>query len=135
MSTTAIMNASAAITTTMTMAEAAEKVSVLTKAKSFVKEHKTAFAVGGTAVAGVATGILIDKGIGKAKDAGFKNKLKSKKKPEKENNNSNSEDILPEEECEKIIEEDIAANTAAEKAGEEPTKETCEKECDQQHSA
>ena len=135
MNATTMMNATSAITTTMTMAEAAEKVSVLTKAKSFVKEHKTAFAVGGTAVAGVATGILIDKGIGKAKDGGFKNKLKSKKKPEKENNNSNSEDILSEEECEKNIEEDISANTAAEKTGEEPVKDVCEKECDQQHSA
>ena len=135
MNATTMMNATSAITTTMTMAEAAEKVSVLTKAKSFVKEHKTAFAVGGTAVAGVTAGVLIGKGTDKVKsNGGLKNLLKSKKS-KKENNNSNSEDILSEEECEKNIEEDISANTAAEKTGEEPVKDVCEKECDQQHSA
>ena len=80
MNATTMMNATSAITTTMTMAEATEKVSALTKCKNFVKEHKTAFAVGGTAVAGVTAGVLIGKGTDKVKtNGGLKNLLKSKK--------------------------------------------------------
>ena len=118
---TSIMNATAA----MTMAEATEKVGFITKAKSFVKEHKTHFIIGGTAVISTVSGILVDKAFDKAKDCGLKDKLKSKKKKG-----------VTEEDYKKELDAEIeAANTAAEKTGEEPVKDVCKKECDQQHSA
>ena len=83
---TSIMNATAA----MTMAEATEKVGFITKAKSFVKEHKTGIIIGTTAVAGVSSGVLIGKGAAKFKEeggfSGLKDRLKSRR------NNDNSEE-------------------------------------------
>lgn len=85
------------ISTAMTAAstiETAEKVSFCTKAKNFMKSHKTAFIVGGTAVAGVGAGVIIGVGAEKTKaNGGVKatvNKLKKNKKEGEETSEEQS---------------------------------------------
>lgn len=123
---------STVMTASTAMAETTEKVTFASKAKNFVKAHKTAFIVGGTAVAGVGAGVIIGAGAEKTKSNGGL-KLGKLKKKDKEEGEETSEEEDPSEK--EIKGEDIIDIDPLPIQEEEPVKDKCETECDKKHSA